>query len=49
MTDELKRMTENIDNLSIVILKMRDENRELKAENERLKDEIQMLLNELNK
>jgi cell division protein FtsB len=49
MTDELKRMTANIDSLTIVVLKMRDENKELKAENERLKDEIQMLLNEINK
>jgi hypothetical protein len=50
MTNELKRMTDNIDKLSTVILQMRtDENLELKAENERLKDEIQMLLNEINK
>jgi cell division protein FtsB len=49
MTDELNRMTANIDNLTIVVLKMRDDNKELKAENERLKEEIQMLLNELNK
>ena len=42
-------MSENIDKLSTVILQMRDENLELKAENERLKEEIQMLLNEMNK
>jgi regulator of replication initiation timing len=48
MISELKRMTKNIDNLSILFLKMINENKELKAENERLKDEIQMLLNEIN-
>ena len=48
MTDELKRMTANIDSLTIVVLRMRDENKELKAENERLKDEIQMLVNKIN-
>lgn len=42
-------MSENVDKLSTLILKMRDENIELKAENERLKEEIQMLLNEINK
>lgn len=49
MKDELLRMAENIDQISGYIIELQDENKSLKAENERLKDEIQMLLNELNK
>ena len=42
-------MNENIDKLTVIFTKMIEQNTELKAENERLKDEIQMLLNEINK
>ncbi len=45
----LDRMVDNIEKLTVWIMDLKNENKSLTEENERLKDEIQMLLNELNK
>lgn len=49
MTDEILRMSQNIDKITDYIVELKNDNKILVEENERLKEEIQMLLNEMNK